>query len=440
MEIFVPGRVCLLGEHTDWAVLHRACHQWPAETMRDGHCLAYGTNCGLRARIGWNEIAATTPSQTGKNENGDEPQLRLHFRSVVLHPPQSLHFSTPPNDTPCAGTAKYSMSYETQPDHSIVSVLDIPLLEADGSVSGVLEGLARGGTFFSYVAGTALEVLLKYSTEIARAVRNREAEGKCSTFHINNYSTDLPVGKGLSSSAAVCVLVARSLTQGILGVSLPPSEEMELAYLGERRTPSQCGRMDQCVAHGSAPVSLIFGDNGTVHCEKIVLPKGAVFHFVVADMNRSKDTQRILADLNECFKGPNNNSGGSSSKDPAIAAAAREFLGATSSTFVAAAMEALRLGSPEELGAVFTRCQVAFRAALGPACPTELTSPRLYELLGSEKIKPLVFGGKGVGSQGDGTIQFVCKSAEDQATLVEHLQWDEGCHAFAFELKGESGV
>eukprot|EP00331_Platyophrya_macrostoma_P034455 CAMPEP_0176460658 /NCGR_PEP_ID=MMETSP0127-20121128/34117_1 /TAXON_ID=938130 /ORGANISM="Platyophrya macrostoma, Strain WH" /LENGTH=116 /DNA_ID=CAMNT_0017852055 /DNA_START=242 /DNA_END=588 /DNA_ORIENTATION=+ len=78
---------------------------------------------------------------------------------------------------------------------------------------------------------------------------------------IDNYETDLPVGKGVSSSAAVCVLVVRAMAY-LLGVGpLTVSEEMDLAYRGERLTPSQCGRMDQCVAFGTRPVLMTFRSN-----------------------------------------------------------------------------------------------------------------------------------------------------------------------------------
>lgn len=60
---------------------------------------------------------------------------------------------------------------------------------------------------------------------------------------------DLPLQKGLSSSAAICVLVARAFNQLYqLGLSL--AEEMELAYWGERNTSSQCGRLDQACGYG----------------------------------------------------------------------------------------------------------------------------------------------------------------------------------------------
>ena len=47
--------------------------------------------------------------------------------------------------------------------------------------------------------------------------------------------------KGLSSSAALCVCVARAFSAAY-GLGLTPEEEMEVAFLGERATPSLCGR------------------------------------------------------------------------------------------------------------------------------------------------------------------------------------------------------
>ncbi len=52
--------------------------------------------------------------------------------------------------------------------------------------------------------------------------------------------TTLPLKKGLSSSAALCVLVARAFNQAY-GLRLTTRGEMQYAYDGERMTPSQVG-------------------------------------------------------------------------------------------------------------------------------------------------------------------------------------------------------
>ncbi len=101
---------------------------------------------------------------------------------------------------------------------------------------------AEKGEFFSYIAGTAYQILTNYE------VRGLE---------IDNYLTDLPLRKGLSSSAAICLLIARAFNR-IYNLQLTIREEMEIAYLGERMTPSLCGRMDQAGAFGNKPILMTF--------------------------------------------------------------------------------------------------------------------------------------------------------------------------------------
>jgi len=46
VEVFVPGRICLLGEHSDWAGAYRRFNQ----AIVPGRCLVSGINQGLYAR------------------------------------------------------------------------------------------------------------------------------------------------------------------------------------------------------------------------------------------------------------------------------------------------------------------------------------------------------------------------------------------------------
>ena len=51
-------------------------------------------------------------------------------------------------------------------------------------------------------------------------------------------------------------------------------------------------------------------------------------------------------------------------------------------------------------------------ASLSPS--PQLTAPVLHKVLGLPELQPLVWGGKGVGSQGDGTAQLLCKGEQEQ--------------------------
>ena len=103
-----------------------------------------------------------------------------------------------------------------------------------------LKAVATAGGFFSYAAGVACKILTDY---------------KVSGLEVDNYSCTLPVAKGLSSSAAVCVLVARAFNRAF-ELKGTTRFEMEYAYGGENLTPSRCGRMDQACAFGQRPVMM----------------------------------------------------------------------------------------------------------------------------------------------------------------------------------------
>lgn len=60
---------------------------------------------------------------------------------------------------------------------------------------------------------------------------------------------DLSIKSGLSSSAAICVLITRAFNK-LYNLHLNTLGEMNIAYMGELRTPSRCGRLDQACAFG----------------------------------------------------------------------------------------------------------------------------------------------------------------------------------------------
>lgn len=81
---------------------------------------------------------------------------------------------------------------------------------------------AKSGGFFSYIAGTAAIVLQheKYKSKYTELPAG---------IYINNYLTTLPMRKGLSSSAAVCVLVATAFNR-IFNLEFSQEDIMEVAF------------------------------------------------------------------------------------------------------------------------------------------------------------------------------------------------------------------
>lgn len=345
MRLFVPGRLCLFGEHSDWAAGYRTTHP----TLPTGHCLVTGTDQGLAADVeradGVFEIATVLPE-------GDAP------------PPIRI-----PADPAALGAA------------------------------------AAGRGFFSYAAGVAAEMTARYAVGGLR---------------IRVVRHDLPLAKGLSSSAAICVLVARAFDRAY-DLGLSTRDEVDLAWAGERRTGSRCGRLDQVCAFGQRAVALTFdGEAMTVEPAAV----GGTVHLAIVDLRRAKDTRRILADLNACYP----------DAPGRLAAGVRDALGPRNVALHAAARAALAAGDAALLGVLMREAQAVFDRQVAPACP-ELAAPRLHEVLAHPAVAELAWGGKGVGSQGDGCAQIVARGAAERDALGARLTRDLGVVCFPLTMR-----
>lgn len=143
------------------------------------------------------------------------------------------------------------------------------------------------------------------------------------------------------------------------------------------------------------------------------------FHFVLADLGAGKDTVRILRDLQAAYP--------TASTDEYQRL--HELLGPFNAKTCAAAVDAMARGDARELGEVYARAQAAFDERAGAVCPTQLGhlgSPVLRAVLTSERMREFAWGGKGVGSQGDGTVQLLCRGEAGMAGCEEVLRRDFG--------------
>ncbi|KDD72930.1 hypothetical protein H632_c2719p1, partial [Helicosporidium sp. ATCC 50920] len=124
-----------------------------------------------------------------------------------------------------------------------------------------------------------------------------------------------------------------------------------------------------------------------------------------------------------------------------LQAALVALLGRDNARLCRRAREAMEAGDAAALGALMTESQVAFDAVAGPLCPRQLGprgSPLLGALLRDSRLEELVWGGKGVGSQGDGTAQLLCRSAEAQRAVVDLLR-GEGKTCLTLTLLPQEG-
>lgn len=254
---------------------------------------------------------------------------------------------------------------------------------------------AETGSFFSYAAGVAAQFLANYPVQ---------------GLEIDNYLTDLPIQKGLSSSAAICVLVARAFNR-LYYLKMNVRDEMEMAYLGETATPSRCGRMDQGCAYGNRPILMIFDGP---QMDVVELKAAKDLFFVIVDLAKSKNTQEILASLNQAYPFATD----------AVQQNVHKYLGAISVQITQDAVSALQQGDAVKIGELMRVAQREFDKYLIPACPSQLTAPALHQLLNYPPIQPYILGGKGVGSQGDGTAQFIVKDEESQQQVIDIINRD----------------
>jgi galactokinase len=334
LDLFVPGRLCLFGEHSDWAGAYPQFRETP------GYCIAVGTNQGIYARVRQQKNQLILCSQLPNNQQ---------------------------------------------------KTLSLPL-NAENFLAQ-----AKTGNFWSYVAGTFYEIWQNYPI---------------AGLEIDCYRMDLPLKKGLSSSAAICVLVAHACNQ-IYKLNLSPQQEMELAYRGETLTPSLCGRMDQICAFGQIPTFLTFDGEGL---EIEPIPLNRTFHYLIVDLQGKKDTVTILRDLNTQF----------CSKTGELTQGIRRALGSLNQEITAQAKQELIAGNGEKIGELMREAQEIFDRLIAPTSPTELLAPKLHHLLNYSPIQNLIWGGKGVGSQGDGTAQLLTRSAEARTLAQSIIEKDLG--------------
>jgi UTP-glucose-1-phosphate uridylyltransferase/mevalonate kinase len=346
VKLFVPGRICLFGEHTDWAGGYRRLNA----DIEKGYTLITGTDQGIYAEV--------------------EP----HPTSLLLN--------------------------STTEEGEQLGPYEIPM-----QPSALLEEAQKGG-FWSYIAGVAYQVMTNYH------VRG---------LVINNYKTDLPIKKGLSSSAAICVLAARAFNR-VYDLKLTIRGEMELAYMGEITTPSRCGRMDQGCAFGNRPVLMVFdGDR----LETVELQVEDDLRLVIVDLGAEKDTMEILNRLNRCYP----------FAETDIERGVQELLGPINKRITHQAVDALDASDGGKLGELMVEAQEFFDRYATPACPEELTAPVLHRVLNHAPLKPHIWGGKGVGSQGDGTAQFITRSRGDQQAVIEILERDLGVECLELTIR-----
>ena len=332
IKLFVPGRLCLFGEHSDWAGHYRTMNA----DIVPGAAIVTGIEQGIYAEVEKSslfEVQSVAPEIEGQWQD-------------------------------------FACRMDEQE----------------------LKRIAKSGSFFCYCAGVASYMLEWY---------------KVGGVRIKLTSMTLPMKSGLSSSAAICVLVARAFNL-LYNLNLNTLGEMNIAYVGELRTSSRCGRLDQACAFGVKPNLMTF-DGDEVEVQSLNVKKS--LYWVFADLCCEKNTVKILSDLNRGYPFASNEQ----------EQREHQALGELNNEIVTRASEYMAKGEVEKLGRLMTEAEELFNSHVAPMSPEELAAPRLRAVLADPEIQPLVFGGKGVGSHGDGSVQFLARDPDCQQQLIDYL-------------------
>jgi len=351
ISLFVPGRLCLFGEHSDWAGMHRVMNA----DIIPGASIVTGIEQGIYADVeAFDKFSVLNTSKELKD-------TWVNFESVM------------------------------QTDE--------------------LRKTAASGSYFAYVAGVASYICENY---------------RVGGLKITITKMTLPIKSGLSSSAAICVLVARAFNL-IYSLNMNTMGEMTVAFKGEQRTKSRCGRLDQACAFGTTPVLMTF-DGEDINVERLIVKKP--LHWVFAHLGGDKNTIKILSDLNKCYPFAQNE----------IEHNVQSALGIENRETIARAVEYLKNGDCEALGRLMTNAQELFDKKVAPVSWEELEAPLLHNALNDPTVKSLTFGGKGVGSQGDGSVQFLARDENCQQELVKYLANKKGLTTYPLTINPRSRV
>lgn len=313
MKIFVPGRLLIIGDHSDWV--------GKFNRHKPTKCVEALLNRGIYAKI----------------EKSDKFEIYYKKKKIIAY-----------------------------------------------SKSELLR-IAESNNFFRYAAGTAANLIINGGIKIVIT------------------KSTLPESKGLASSACICVLVAKAYNK-IYNLNLTEKMIMEYAYFGESLTGSGCGKGDQISAYSGKLFGIDFLDS-SVSPFKINF-KGK-YYFLIVDLKGNKDTKIICNSLQKNFE-----------KSRKM----KKFLEVLNTRLCSATIKGFEINNPELIGACMNKSMELFDKYMVSYCPEQLNSPLLHKLKKDNYISKNSYGVKGVGAQGDGSAQILCKNFFSMLKLKRYIK------------------
>jgi len=224
--------------------------------------------------------------------------------------------------------------------------------------------------------------------------------------------SDLPAGRGFSSSAAFTLAVLDSLARAA-GHEIATTELVEHAYQVERmRLGVNCGRLDQAACAAGQPLFIRWQQtaNGDFEMQPRRVNTLSTLHLVVAAFDKPRDTQKILKTLSMHHQGPITDPDGD---------AVREALSVFASMAEQAA-HALANGDQLALGRAMNTAQSVYEQNLSDRF-SSTRAPRLIRTCDGLRKQGAV-GAKFSGAGGDGSVIALFPDARSADEALIWLQ------------------
>jgi len=206
--------------------------------------------------------------------------------------------------------------------------------------------------------------------------------------------SDLPAGRGFSSSAAFSLAILDGLSR-TASKPLETAQLVELAYtLENQQLGVPCGRLDQAACAAAQPLFTRWSiqPSGEMQMTPRRIAPLKVMHFVIGAFSSPRDTPTILSTLRHHHQ----------SQIPDVDGdAVREALAVFSSS-AEAGTHAMINGHAAELGQAMNRCQRTYEDALSSRFPV-LAAPKLRNTC-ADLLSVGALGAKFSGAGGDGSV------------------------------------
>jgi len=220
-----------------------------------------------------------------------------------------------------------------------------------------------------------------------------------------NIDSNVPMRKGLSSSAAICIAASGVLSK-LWGLDMGPDDLVRISYRAERGILGiACGMMDQTASVFDHPLFMDFSRD--FDYTPIRLKRG--LPIVIADVGGERNTRLILNTLNRYYL---------EEKDPLIV----KTLGEDIPGIVRRARKEMETSCRlDVLGSLMNQNQECYDRGLRPYCESELGSPLLYRALEAAR-EGGALGAKWTGAGGSGSIIALAPDLEFRDELAEKLE------------------